>query len=170
VRLPEVELSLSPGVVGQWQGDRTDPRRPMLAHPLPHGRLRPLKDMLGMQPLPDPRRRVALLARCGGILLEPALDDVDHWAHDQCHRRHRPPVAHGPGSAIALRTVLQLTWKARAISRTLRPSRRCAQRIRSISTTLVIPPSGGVMALGEMPRGCWPKCTRRVGPMDVSAG
>jgi hypothetical protein len=32
------------------------------------------------------------------------------------------------------------------------------------------PPAGPVMALGEMPRGCWPKCTRRVGPMDVSAG
>jgi len=51
-----------------------------------------------------------------------------------------PPVFHGPGSASALRIVRRLRPNSAASARTLTPSRKCGQRIRSISATLIIPP------------------------------
>ena len=62
-RLPEIDLGLGPGVVGQRQGHRSRRRRAMRTNPLPDRGLSAGKVVLGHQPFPDSLGRVPLLAR-----------------------------------------------------------------------------------------------------------
>jgi hypothetical protein len=91
-RLPEVDLRLGAGVVGQRQGHCPRGRRPVPAHPLPDGRLAAGEVVLSDQPLPDPLRRVPLLARPLQVLLQPALHHLGHRPHHRLRRRALPSV------------------------------------------------------------------------------
>jgi hypothetical protein len=111
VELPEVDLGLSTGQM-RLRDHHLDPGQPQLAAPprdiAAHRHLRTRRTVLSDQPLPDPPRGVALLARGVPIGHQPAVDDRDPrldrrtWPRrvrlprrrDGADQRlaHRPPV------------------------------------------------------------------------------
>jgi hypothetical protein len=84
--------------MGQRDGDTIDRLGSVVAHPLAHRALATAEAMLVDQPLVDPVRGVALLARTLEVVRQPLLYHLCHRVHDRRRPRCHPPV--GPRSGI----------------------------------------------------------------------